>query len=160
MNLLGKDAVTSLTSCITFSFSTGTSSNVFTLRGLFLLLFLKAGKSRGQHKAQADSAPVVAQLPPHTAQFPGPLLFCHLLCLISNTLTNFSGSFTSHIKGGQQAVKCFFPPTLYLLFSPSFYCTPAIHSIVQVFFHRAGFGVGFSIWTQGDVQWNVIFAIL
>lgn len=38
------------------------------------------------------------------------LLFCHLLYLITNPLTNVSGSFTSHIKGGQQTVKCFFPP--------------------------------------------------
>lgn len=110
VNLLGKDAVTSLTSCITFSFSTGTSSNVFTLRGLFLLLFLKAGKSRGQHKTQADAAAVVAQFHPHTAQFPGPLLYFHLLYLITNTLINLSDSFTSHIKGGHQTVKCFFPP--------------------------------------------------
>lgn len=159
MNLLGKDAVTSLTSCITFSFSTGTSSNVFTLRGLFLLLLLKAGKSRGQQKTQADAA-AEAQLHPHTAQLPAPLLFCHLLYLIPNTLTDLWDSFTSHMRGGQQTVKCFFLPTLDLLFSPSFHSTPAIHSVVQGLFHRAGFGVGFSIWTQGDVQWNVVFAIL
>lgn len=146
-----------LTSCSTFSFSTGTSSNVFTLRGLFLLLFLKAGKPRGQHKAQAGSAPVAAQFPPHTAQFPGPLLFCHLLCLITNT-NKLVWFFHQPYQG--RTVKYFFSPTLYLLFSPSFYCTPAIHSIAQVFFHRAGFGVGFSIRTQGDVQWNVVFAIL
>lgn len=117
VNLLGKDAVTSLTSCITFSFSTGTSSNVFTLRGLFLLLLLKAEKLGGQHKTQADAAPVVAQLHPHTAQFPGPRLFFHLLCLITNTMINLSDSFTSHIKRGHQTVKCFFLPHPCICFS-------------------------------------------
>lgn len=58
VNPVQKDAVTSLTSCITFSFSTGTSSNVFTLSGRFSLLLLKAREWRGQHETWADAAPV------------------------------------------------------------------------------------------------------
>lgn len=47
MFLVEKDIATQLTSCITFSFPTETSSNVFTLRGRLLLPLLKDRKVRG-----------------------------------------------------------------------------------------------------------------